>query len=85
MSIFSYQVKPDGGLKGIDDARPIRMAQQASVGPLMVITNIVDGAGFSSELANAILTNRRVQDILLENIIGVLQGNDYYGLDIDFE
>lgn len=85
LSIFSYQVEPDGGLKGIDDARPIRMAQQAGVGPLMVITNIVEGSGFSSELANTILTNRQVQNILLENIIGVLQGNDYYGLDIDFE
>ncbi len=85
LSIFSYQVKSDGSLKSIEDARPVRMARQARVAPLMVITNIVEGSGFSSELANTILTNRQVQDTLIENVVGILRKNDYYGLDIDFE
>jgi len=84
LSIFSYQVRPDGSLKGIDDARPIQMARNAGVAPLMVITNIEEDSGFSSELAHEILTNRQAENVLLENVVGVLQGS-YYGLDIDFE
>jgi len=84
LSIFSYQVRPDGSIKGIDDARPIQMARNAGVAPLMVITNIEEDSGFSSELAHEILTNRQAENVLLENVVGVLQGS-YYGLDIDFE
>lgn len=85
LSIFSYQVRPDGSLKSIDDAELIEASREGGVAPVMVITNIEEGSGFSSELANAILTNRQAQDILIENILGVLRGNNYYGLDIDFE
>lgn len=85
LSIFSYQVRADGGLKGIDDARPIAQAREAGVAPLMVITNLEEGAGFSSELAHEILTDVNVQNILIENILGVIDGSNYYGLDVDFE
>ena len=85
LSVFSYQVKPDGSLKGIDDSGLIQASRAARVAPMMVITNIEEGSGFSSDIAHAILTNRHVQNILIENVIGVLQGNNYYGLDIDFE
>lgn len=85
LSVFSYQVRPDGSLKGIDDFRPIQTAREFGVAPMMVITNIEEGAGFSSELANAILTDAQAQTSLIENVLGVLEGNEYYGLGIDFE
>ncbi len=85
LSIFSYQVRADGGLKGIDDARPISQARNAGVAPLMVITNIEEGSGFDSDLVHEILNSVDVQNRLIENILGVLDGNNYYGLDVDFE
>jgi len=85
LSVFSYQVRPDGGLKGLDDANAIQTARQVGTAPLMVITNIEEGSGFNSELVHTILTDRQAQSILIENVIGVLQGNDYDGLIIDFE
>lgn len=85
LSIFSYQVRENGTLKGIDDAGPIRISRAAGTAPLMVITNIEEGAGFSSEIAHEILTNVQTQEALIGNIIGVLGGNNYNGLIIDFE
>ena len=85
LSIFSYQVRTDGTLKGIDDAGPIRIARAAGTAPLMVITNIEEGSGFSSEIAHEILTNAQIQEALIGNIIAVLGGSNYYGLIIDFE
>lgn len=85
LSIFSYQVRPDGSLKTINDTGPVTAALNMGVAPLMVITNIEEGSGFSSELANAILTDTQVQNTLLNNVIAVMKEKNYYGLVIDFE
>ncbi len=84
ISIFSYQVRPDGSLAPIQDTPVIQSARQQRVAPLMVITNIKEGASFDSALAHTILTNEQVQNTLFDNIIKTL-GKGYYGLDIDFE
>ncbi len=85
LSIFSYQVRPDGSLITINDTALIQAARAANVAPMMVITNIAESGGFSSELANTILNNQAVQNTLLDNVIATLQSKNYFGLDIDFE
>jgi len=85
LSIFSYQVRPDGSLSTLDDTELIEAARRANVAPMMVITNIEEGASFSSALANTILTNEQAQNTLIENVISVLQSKNYFGLDVDFE
>lgn len=85
LSVFSYQVLKDGSLKGIDDVPLIQAAREAKVAPLMVITNIEEGKGFSSDIAKEILTNNVAQENLLNNVIETLRAKNYYGLDIDFE
>ncbi len=85
LSIFSYEVKLDGSLTNIEDQRLIDAARAANVAPLMVITNLEAGGGFSSDIARAILTNEEVQETLISNIITNLENKNYYGLDIDFE
>ncbi len=84
LSIFSYEVKPDGTFKAPPDQPLIDAARAAGVAPLMVITNISEG-GFSSDLAKTILTNPSIQDTLLNNVVANMQAKGYYGLDIDFE
>ncbi|MDK2918959.1 MAG: spore germination protein [Candidatus Petromonas sp.] len=85
LSIFSYEVRPDGSLTAINDEPLIEAARAANVAPFMVITNLEEGGGFSSELARTILTNEDVQETLINNVIEILQTKNYYGLDIDFE
>lgn len=85
LSIFSYEVNPDGTLRTINDEPLIRAARQARVAPLMVITNMEAGGGFSSDVARSILRNEGNQDKLINNVINNLKSKNYYGLDIDFE
>lgn len=85
LSLFSYQVRSDGSLIPINDTVLIAAARAAKVAPMMVITNIEEGGGFSSDLAHDILTNPQVQNTLINNILATLQSKNYYGLDIDFE
>lgn len=84
LSIFSYEVNPDGTFKPINDQALITTAKAANVAPLMVITNISEG-GFSSDLAKTILTNKTIQDKLLNNVIENMKNKGYHGLDVDFE
>ncbi|MGI5972094.1 MAG: LysM peptidoglycan-binding domain-containing protein [Oscillospiraceae bacterium] len=85
LSIFSYMVMSDGSLSGINDAGVIQSARGANVAPLMVITNLEEDAGFSSELAHTILTDLQLQNTLIENILATMRERNYYGLVVDFE
>lgn len=84
LSIFSYEVNPDGTFKPINDQPLIDAARAAGVAPMMVITNLSE-SGFSSDLARTILTNKEVQNTLLNNVVENLRTKKYRGLDIDFE
>lgn len=85
LSIFSYQVKPDGSLTPINDQALVEAAKAARVAPLMVITNLSAEGGFSSDLARTILTNRDIQETLMDNAIANIRSKGYTGLDVDFE
>jgi spore germination protein len=85
LSIFSYEVKPDGSIGTLNDEPLISAAREAGVAPLMVITNIQEGGGFDSDLARTILTNESIQDTLIDNVINNMRTKNYTGLDVDFE
>lgn len=85
LSIFSYEVRPDGSLKPVNDEALIQAARAAKVAPLLVISNIEEGGSFSSSLARTILNSDTLQETLINNVIGILRNKNYYGLDIDFE
>ncbi|NLN81621.1 MAG: LysM peptidoglycan-binding domain-containing protein [Clostridiales bacterium] len=85
ISPFSYQVRADGSLVPLDDTTIIQTARAQNVAPLMVITNILEGGSFDSDLAHTILTNQQVQTTLINNVQQTLRSKNYFGLDIDFE
>ncbi|MGN0961161.1 MAG: LysM peptidoglycan-binding domain-containing protein [Christensenellales bacterium] len=85
LSIFSYQVKPDGSLTNLYEQNLINTARSASVAPNMVVTNIGEQGGFNSDLASTVLNDLQVQNTLISNIISTLTAKNYYGVDIDFE
>ena len=84
-SVFSYQANADGSLNTIEDGPVIAAARRRNVAPMMVVTNIVTGSGFSSSVAHSILTSNKAQETLLANVLKNLKGKNYYGLNIDFE
>ncbi len=85
LSIFSYHARPDGSLSSMNDAPLIQMARQAGVAPMMVITNMEEEGGFSSDLAHTLLSDKEVQKRYIQNVLEKMKERNYYGLDIDFE
>lgn len=85
LSIFSYSAKPDGSLSEISDEQLLNLAKANRIAPMMVITNTGPKGGFDSDVAHAILNDPAVQQVLINNVVGVLQAKGYAGLNIDFE
>lgn len=84
-SIFSYQVSSDGSINEIPDQEVIRMSRSTRVAPMMVITNIITGKGFNSDLAHTVLNDNAVQNRLLLNVLQTMRSKNYFGLNVDFE
>lgn len=84
LSPFSYKVKSDGSLQGLNDQRVLNIARSRKVAPLMSITN-TDDKGFNSDIAHALLTKTSVQEFFLNNLWKSLALKGYRGLNIDFE
>ncbi len=85
LSIFSHSVNADGSLNMLDDSDLISTARNNRVSPIMVITNTEEGSGFSSELANNILSNPTTRTTLINNVINTAANKGYGGVDVDFE
>lgn len=81
---FSYQVRSDGSVQELNDHRVLDLARSKNVTPLMCITNIGD-QGFSTKTVHAILNDASAQEILINNILSILAGKGFKGLNVDFE
>ena len=85
INIFNYMVTEEGNLIYIEDENLIKDALEYQVAPLMVLTNLKPGGGFSSEIMQKILNNDNLQELLINNILDTVKSKGYYGVDIDFE
>jgi spore germination protein len=84
LSMFSYNITTEGGPTVMDEGGVLDVARGQNVAPLLVLTNF-SGRRFSSELANAFLTNEAAQQTLLTNVINIIREKGYRGINIDFE
>ena len=82
---FSHSATMEGELRPLADERLIQAAYAGQTAPLLTVTNLSEAAGFSSDIAHAVLTDEGVQAKLLDNIVALIREKDYYGLNINFE
>ena len=85
VSVFSYRAGPDGSLSDMDASAVLEAAGKAGTAPVMTVTNIREGAGFSSGLAHDILTDEGTQITLIGNISKTMKAKGYRVLNLDFE
>lgn len=82
---FTYGFRPDGSLISIEDEFMIARAYAYGAKPIMHISTLTAEDVFSVELAQQLLSNRDVWNVLINNTLEVMRQKGYYGLDIDFE
>lgn len=85
LSPFSYSTDADGNLRPVEFGANTALSAAYATANLITLTNLKESGGFSSQNIHAILTQQQPQDAFLENLIGLLQSGDWYGVNVDFE
>ncbi len=86
LSILSYTFEEDGELEAPKgDEALIKMAREAGVAPIMVLTTVGEEGGFNSRLAAELLRSPAAQEDLARQVKSTLSKKGYHGLTIDFE
>ena len=86
LTLFSYQISPDGSLSPLpNDSSLVQKSRNSGVAPLMAVTNLGKEGGFNSEIAHSILNDMTAQGRLMQNIIDTLKEKNYSGVDLDLE
>lgn len=85
-SIFSTNITASGGLVPPGgEERIISAARSNNVAPLMVLTNLEEESGFTSDTVAALLSSQAAVDRLIANVLEALRTKRYYGVNVDFE
>lgn len=81
---FAYRIRENGSLQAINDAEAVNTAIAENVIPMMCLTNFTS-TELGGNLAHVVLSSPDIQEILFQNIIGVMREKQYKGLNVDFE
>lgn len=85
LSVFSYSVNEDGTLVDLSDDEVLERTEGTDVTPMMVITNIEPGGGFSSDRLQNLFANAAAVSDLIENILNTMEDKGFTALNVDFE
>ncbi len=85
LTVFSHGIEENGELGDIDDESVIDLAREYGVSPLMSVSNINSDGFYSPELAELILGNADIQNILIGEIVRRVAERRYGGVSVDFE
>ena len=87
LSVFSYGFTPEGNL--VPPERPdeplIAAAEEFGVQPLLVLTPRSGEEAFNSNLVTLLVNDAAMQENLIGELLRVLAGKRYRGVDVDFE
>ena len=69
----------------LDDEPLIAMGRAVGTAALMHLSTLTESGNFSNDLANLVLNDLSLQEVLIDNVLTTLQTKGYSGLDVDFE
>ncbi len=85
LTIFTYGIRSDGTLIGIEDEELIELARSYGTAPIMLVSTLGEDGTFSNELAAELFSDPDMQTRLINDILRTLGEKRYAGVDIDFE
>ena len=82
---FTYGITASGGLLPLADEALISAARQRGTAPVMHLSTLTESGQFSTERAEAVLSDEAMQAELIRQVIETIQAKGFAGLDVDFE
>ena len=84
LSVFDYKFDRNGNITPPPQNDGINIARAAGTAPLMTLTNI-GVRGFDSNIISSVLADARIQQNFIDNVIEILEEENFYGINIDIE
>lgn len=84
-SSFAYGFNADGKVIAQNDGELVARAKDAGTSPILVLSTLTEDGRFSNELASTLLNSSQMQETLISDLLSVMSGRGFTGLDIDFE
>lgn len=87
LPIFSYGFTAAGELlpPALNEDFMINMAREYGVSPILTLTPFDERGIFSNFLIGQLVNNQTAIEVLIGNLLSVMYGKGYVGVDIDFE
>lgn len=84
--ILNYRITSNGQLTGSNDDLPlIETAKWYNVATSMVVTAYSEMGVLNVEIVYEVLLNEQLQEILIDNMLGILQEKNYNGVNLAFQ
>lgn len=82
---FTYGITENGGLVNLNDTGLLTVAKEYGVNPLLHLSTLTEGGGFSSSRASLVFDDGMARNRLISEIIETIEQKGYMGADVDFE
>ncbi len=83
LTVYSYQIMPNGNLIEIDDMEIVQIAKEFGVKPIMYVDAPHEGEDVDTEIAHNLINNTDIRNTFIDNILRNLRSKGYYGINID--
>jgi spore germination protein len=85
LSIYGYEIEPNGDLIDLDDSEIIKIAKDYGVAPIMFLTPLNPQGDSFVDVTNNILYNSNLLDYHINAILKTLKLKGYYGVNVTFQ
>ncbi len=82
---FTWEITPDGHLKGLNDEALVAVAKNEGTAPHMVLSNLREPYGFDSDIAHNLLRDPSQWPVFIDEVVQTVLIRGYSGVDLDFE
>ncbi len=84
LSIYSCSVDSEGNISTSDVSHLVKVCKEYNVFPVLVVTNM-EAFSFNPDISHMIVSDPKVYDNFMRNILKYIRENEFAGLCIDFE
>lgn len=85
LSIFTSWIKPDGTLVFPEDENITSLARSFGVAPLLHFSSTDENGRFDPDLAHTLLSDKEMQQSVIDQLTDAVLNRGYTGVDVDFE
>lgn len=83
LTIYSYQIMPNGNLIEINDSEIIQIAREFGVAPIMFINAPHEGEDVDTDIAHNLITDTQIRGTFINNVLNIVRSKGYHGINID--